>query len=126
MIGKGCFYTDLVPAAVGAAGMLAVANPENADLIITRVMIVTTEAGAGATTVDAGIAADAVTADDTLIDGQDVNAVGLVDGVVDRAGNAVVARLWGANEFLTVSKVAGGALSEVGIVAKIYVEYVRV
>lgn len=127
MEGKGAFYVDLVPAATGVAGgMAGVANPEESDLIITRVCIVTTEAAAGATTVDVGVEADATTSNDTLIDGVAINAIGLVDGVVDRAGNAVVARLWGANQFITVTKTAGAALSEVGLVARLYVEYLRV
>lgn len=126
MVGKGSFYADLVAAPTGAAGMLALANPEGVDLIVTRCLIVTTVAAAGATTVDAGIAADAVTNSDTLIDGQVVNAVGLVDNIQDQAGNGLDATLWGATQFLNVSKVAGNALSEAGLVAKIYVEYIRV
>jgi hypothetical protein len=126
MVGKGCFYQDLVAAPTGAAGMAAIANPEGADLIVTRCMIVTTVAGAGATTVDAGIAANATTTSDTLIDGQTVNAVGLVDNIQNQAGNGLDAALWGANQYLTVQKVAGNALSEVGLEARIYVEYVAV
>lgn len=126
MVGKGCFYQDLTVAPTGAAGMAAIANPEGVDLIITRCMIVTTVAGAGATTVDAGIAANGTASSDTLIDGQAVNAVGLVDNIQNQAGNGLKAELWGANEYLTVSKVAGDALSEAGLVSRIYVEYVAV
>lgn len=126
MRGKGAFYFDLTAAPIGAAGMAAVANPEGADLIITRFMVVTTTAAAGATTIDAGVAADAVTTSDTLLDGVTVNAVGLRDNIQDQAGNGLDATLWGANQFITVQKTAGGALSEVGLVAKAYVEYVQV
>lgn len=126
MIGKGAFYTDLVAAPTGVAGMAAIANPEGVDLIVTRCAIVTTVAATGSTTVDAGIAANATTTSDTLIDGQTVNALGLVDNIQAKTGNALAATLWPAASFLTVQKVAGAALSEAGLVAKIYVEYMRV
>lgn len=126
---KGCFYQNIniAAAAAGAGAIASIPNPEGADLIVTRLLIRTTNAGAGATQVDAGPAAGANVLNDTLLDGVAINAVGLVDNIKDKAaaGNAVEAVIWPANQFLTVSKSGGNAGSEIGIQGTVYVEYIR-
>lgn len=127
MQGRGCFYTDvsLAVASAGNAGILSLANPEGRDLIITRFIINTTTAAAGATTIDAGIDADGTGSADTLLDGQTINAVGIRDNIQDQAGNGLDAVRWGSGQFITITKTVGGAGSEVGLVARVFVEYMR-
>lgn len=123
--GKGCLYAELTPAD-GDAGMLSLENPEGQDLLITRFAIVTTEAADGATTVDAGIDNDGTGSVDTLLDGQTINAVGFRDNIKDQDTNGQEAILWESDEYITVTKVAGAGDSEEGLVAKAYIEFIRV
>lgn len=127
MVGKGCFYTDIAieAAAAGDAGILSLANPEGRDLIITRFIIHTTTAATGATTIDAGIDADGTGSADTLLDGVTINAVGIRDNITDQAGNGLQATTWADDQFITITKTVGGALSEVDLVARVSVEYIR-
>lgn len=106
-----------------AAGVLSLANPEGVDLIVTRLIVNVTTKATAAATVDAGVAATAISADN-LIDGLDV---GTADGVFDNGGSAgtngkqVV--LWPAASYLTISKATGAAA---GLVGYAYVEYTRI
>ena len=110
-------------AADAAAGVVSLANPEGADLIVTRLVLdITTEATA-ACTLDAGTAATSILSDN-LIDGLDAAAAA---GVFDNGGSAgtngkQVIR-WESDGFLTIS-VASGASA--GLVGNAYVEYVHV
>lgn len=122
--GKGCLYGALTAAATFAGGdMLNLANPEGADLLITRfIMNVTTEA-TGAATVDAGIAATGVS-NDELVDGANIGAAPiLIDNIAQHVAAAVAAAAveWGEDEFLTVTPSASAA----GLVGDYYVEYIR-
>ncbi|MDD5220645.1 MAG: hypothetical protein PHV11_08770, partial [Candidatus Bipolaricaulis sp.] len=67
--GKGCLKAALT-AATGttAGGVLSLANPEGAAIIVTRLILDITTDATGSGTVDAGIAATAATSSDTLID----------------------------------------------------------
>lgn len=127
MVGKGCFYQDisLPAAAAGNAGILSLANPEGKDLIITRFIISTTTASAGATTIDAGVDADGTGSSDTLLDGVAINAVGIRDNIQDQAGNGLDSARWADDAFITITKTAGNAGSEIGLVARVFVEYIR-
>ena len=123
--GKGAYVVALT-AAAGNGGMLSLANPEGCDLIVTRLVVRTSEAAAGATSIDAGIAAGAAVSSDNLIDGQAINALGIVNNIDVKADNAKCAQLWGKDQFLTITKSVGGAGSEVGLKASAYIEYIRV
>lgn len=98
-----------------AGGVLSLANPEGADVIVTNFILNVTTASTGACTIDAGVAANGTTSKDTLIDGQDVNAaVGVFASTAKR--------LWKASEYITVSKATGAAA---GLKGYAYIEYIR-
>lgn len=104
-------------------GVLSLANPEGVDLIVTRLIVDVTTKSAAACTVDAGIAANGTTSNDTLIDGLDVgSAVILADNIENQGTNGVSAKKWGASQYLTISKATGAAA---GLVGSAYIEYVR-
>lgn len=122
--GKGCLYGSLVAATTFAGGdMLNLANPEGADLLITRFIVNITTPSTGAATIDAGVAATG-TSNDELIDGLDVNAAAILKDNIEECvdGNVAAAVVeWGADEYLTVTPSASVA----GLVGSYYVEYVR-
>lgn len=106
-----------------AGGVLSLANPEGVRLLVTRLVIDLTTAADGAGTVDAGIAANGTTSNDTLIDGLDVNtAAGVFDNVGNGGTNGDSVAEWGADEFLTVSAASGAAA---GLEGNAYIEYIR-
>lgn len=121
--GKGCLSGSLT-ARADAGAMLALLNPEGADLIITNFIVRSTVVSAGAATIDAGVAATAVT-NDELIDGLDINAGLVLESNHDQVTAATVAEHeveWGATEYLTVFCDA----ATTGFVGTYYVEYIRV
>jgi len=118
---KGAFQFSLT-AADAAAGVAAVANPENAPIIVTRLVLDIRTQSSAACTLDAGIAADASTLDDDLIDGVSVAAAGAKDNITDGGTNGKARQPWSASQYLTVS-VASGASA--GLVGEGYVEYIR-
>lgn len=103
-------------AADTAGGVLAVANPFNATVIVKSLILDVTTKATAACTLDAGIAADGTTLNDGLIDGQDVNAA------IGTFANSKVQK-WGANQYLTISKASGAAA---GLVGNAYIEVQRV
>lgn len=120
--GKGALRTALAALDTGG-GVLSLANPEGADIIVTRLILDVTTKTTAACTVDAGIAAAATTVSDNLIDGQDVNAATGVFGNIDDQGtNGQSVQKWGSAEFLTVSMKTGAAA---GLAGYAYVEYIR-
>jgi hypothetical protein len=99
-----------------AGGVLAVANPFGADVIVKSLILDVTTAATAACTIDAGIAANGTTSNDGLIDGQDVNAA------AGAFKNSAVKK-WGASQYLTISKASGAAA---GLVGNAYIEVQRV
>jgi hypothetical protein len=120
---KGAFVINLAATTATTAGAVAaVANPEGVDLIITRVTLRTTAHSTGAATLDIGVAADAATASDILLDGIAVGtAAKVADNINDAGTNGKARQVWGATQFLT----ATGSASTAGMVGKLYVEYIR-
>lgn len=107
----------------GAGGILGLANPEGVDLIITRLVLDVTTKSTGICTVDAGVAANGTTSNDTLIDGLDVGTAAiLADNVENQGTNGLAVKKWGASQYLTISKATGAAA---GLVGNAYIEYVR-
>jgi hypothetical protein len=119
---KGAFVVNLADAdAVG--GVLKLANPEGAALIVTRVILDVATKSTGACTVDAGIAADGATSSDTLMDGLDVGtAAGVFDNIENQGTNGKSSVKWGASQYLNISKATGAAA---GLVGKAYIQWVR-
>ena len=103
-----------------AGGVLSMANPEGIDLLITRFILNVTTQSTGAGTVDAGIAANGTTSNDTLIDGKSVAAAGVFDNIEDQGTNGKSTVKWGASQFVTVT--ASADLT--GLVGEALISYV--
>lgn len=121
--GKGAYRYALAALDTGG-GILSLANPEGADVIVTRFVIEVTTVATAACTADFGIAAAATTSSDTLIDGVDVNsAVGVFCNFDDQGTNGQSVVTWDSDEYLTGSMATGAAA---GLAGYAYVEYIRV
>jgi hypothetical protein len=91
----------------GAAGVVSKLNPEGVNLIVDSVVLELTTVSDAAGTVDVGIAATAVTADN-LLDGIDVNAAaGVFDNITDKGANGKTVKIWGPTSYLTATKKTG-------------------
>lgn len=122
--GKGCLSGALIAGGAGVGSMLALANPEGADLIITRFMMVKSTGAGGAFTVDAGVSANAGVGSDTLLDGQSLVAAGLLDNVTNQANASLQGALWPAASFVVATPSAD--ISATGFEGTYYIDYVRV
>lgn len=90
----------------------AIQNPHNRRLIITNRYFVADTQSTGASTLDIGVAANATTSADNLIDG--VSAA--TAGVLQAAGtNGASGRVWEATQFVTVAEASGDVAGLVGI-----------
>jgi len=122
--GKGCLYGSLTAATTTTGGdALNLANPEGADLIITRFIINITTPATGAANVDAGVAATG-TSNDELLDGVDVGSAAILKDNIEECVDGTVAAAvveWGSAEYLTVTPSATLA----GLVGTYYVEYIH-
>lgn len=118
--GEVRMYKVALSASDAAGGVAAIANPEGVEVIVTRVVIDVNTQSTGACTVDAGIAANATTLADTLIDGLSVAAAGTFDNISDAGTNGKARAAWGASQFLTISKASGAAA---GLAGNVYIEY---
>lgn len=108
-------------AAVDSAGGVFAIRPDDADLFIVDLVILdVTTASSGACTVDVGVAADATTLSDTLIDGVSVAATGLYNNSDDKGTNGRLIRKSSSGYYVTAS-VASGAST--GLVGKFYIRY---
>lgn len=128
MEGKGAFYEDVaITAAIGTGGggLLSVANPEGVDLLITRAVVDITEASDAAGTFDLGIAADGTTSADNLIDGGDFNTDAVNDNIINKGSNGKEILRWPAGFYLTMTKKTGAASAEIGLGARVFVDYLR-
>lgn len=109
--------------ATSAGGVAAIANPLGKELIITRAIVRTTTKSTAASTVDVGVAANATTSSDTLLDGVDLGtAIGIFDNITNKGTNGKTVAVWGASQFVTASQ-ASGAVA--GLVGELYVEYIE-
>lgn len=123
---SGCYKKSIpaITATTFAGGeILGLANPEGEDLLITRFVLNVTTPATGAANADAGIAADATTSDDRLLDGVDVGTAAAVFDNFDDQGNKGQSVLaWDSDEYLTITPSASAA----GFVGDVYIEYIRV
>ena len=121
---KGAKFGALTAGTTTTGGdVLALANPEGVDLIVTLLILDVTTPATGTPSVDAGIAADATTSADNLIDGCAVGlAAGSYNSIVNAGEHGEGCVKWGADEYLTVTPSASAA----GLVGNYYVQYIRV
>lgn len=103
-----------------AAGIASVLNPEGIELAITRAVLHVRTVSTAACTVDIGVAATAVSADN-LIDGVDVHSA---QGVFynDGTNNGTPVLSWPADYYLTASMASGAAA---GLAGELHIEYIR-
>ena len=104
-------------------GIFAIPNPEEADLIITLMVVKTSVIATAACTLDAGVAASLVTASATLIDGLDLNgALVVANNVDDQGTDGKLVQKWDSDEFVTGTAKTGASA---GLVGFVYIEYIR-
>lgn len=115
------YEIDLSSAAAVATGVYkATANPFGSDVLILAATVRVTTASTGASTVDIGVAANATTVNDGLIDGLSLAATGLFTNAEDAGTNGEQTMVWGATQFLNVAEASGDVA---GVVGKLYVQY---
>lgn len=120
--GTYSYELDISQATAVATGVYrSLANPFGSDVLIKDVTIRVTTASTGASTVDIGVAANATTTNDGLIDGLSLATLGLYTNAEDAGTNGEQTMVWGANQFLNVAEASGDVA---GVVAKIYIGYI--
>lgn len=119
--------TAVVPLAAGAAagGVLSWANPTGKRIQVLRLDLDITTQSSGASTIDAGPAANGTTLNDTLIDGVSGAAVAYKSSAdaTDKGTNGVGVKgvMVGASGFITASQ-ASGAVA--GLAGNALIQYV--
>lgn len=104
-----------------AGGVFAWANPTGGSIIVTGVAIDVTTVSSGACTIDVGVAANATTLSDTIIDGASTATTArVIDHVKDAGTNGTAAQKCTSTQYVTGS-VASGASA--GIVGFAYITY---
>jgi len=88
--------------------------------LINKVVLDVTTQSTGACTVDIGVAADATTSNDTLIDGLSVAASGVFDNITDKGTNGKTCKKATSSQYVTISKASGASA---GIVGNAYIHY---
>ncbi len=107
--------------AVNTAGGVFAFQPGVACLV-ERVILDVQMQSSGACTVDAGVAANATTLSDTLIDGVSVAAAGPKDNIEDKGTNGKARQVCSASQWITGSVASGASAGLVGFAYLHYVE----
>lgn len=103
-------------------GVFSWQNPEDAAIIVERVVIDVTTASTGACTIDVGVTAtSATTVVDNLLDGQSVAAVATLDNIENQGTNGKSVGRLASGKWVTAS-VASGASA--GLVGSAYIHYI--
>lgn len=116
------FDLGAVTGASGSAGVFAsFPNPFGRDVIVHDLILDVTTVATVAATVDGGIASDATTGSDNLIDGLDVNAAtGMFSTSVNPGTNGKAPRKWASGQFLNIEEKTGNVN---GLVGRAYAVY---
>ena len=105
-----------------AGGVFAWANPTGGTIIIQSVAMDVTTVSSGACAIDVGVAANATTSSDTIIDGASVATTArVVDDQKDAGTNGTGAQRCTSSQFVTASVSGGGASA--GLVGFAYITY---
>ena len=104
-------------------GILSWVNPEDTDIIITRVIVDVTTKTSAACTIDIGTTAtSATTSSDDLLDGIDVGtSVGLFDNIFNKGSNGKSKEKLAPGKWITASKASGVAA---GLKGYAYIYYI--
>lgn len=89
-------------------------NPLGETLIIKNCIIYLSTASTGACTVDIGVAADATTSNDSLIDGLSIATAGAFGGSVDGGTNGKNVKVWSATQYVNCADASGDPTGAVG------------
>lgn len=98
-------------------GVFSVENTYGTTLMVKRVLLHITTGSTGASTVDIGIGATAVTSADKLLDGVTLTATGAAfaaDNVADKGTNGKPYGVWSSGTFVTASEATGDVTGLVG------------
>lgn len=96
--------------------------PASGRVVITRVILDVTTKASAACTVDVGIASDATTLNDTLMDGVDVGtAAGVFDNIENKGANGKARQIATVGQYITASTASGAAAGMVGSIVVCYV-----
>lgn len=115
------YEIDLSQATAVATGVYkATANPFGQDVLILAATVRVTTASTGASTVDIGVAANATTTNDGLLDGLSLATLGLYTNAEDAGTNGEQTMVWGSSQFLNIAEASGDVA---GVVGKLYVQY---
>lgn len=119
---SGTWITGSLTAATDttAGGVLSLANPAGATVYITRLILDITTQSSGAAAVDAGVAANGTTSNDTLIDGLSVATAGCYDNIENQGTNGVSTKKWTSSQFVTITASATTA----GMVGTYRIHYI--
>lgn len=82
-------------------------NPFGADVLILAAAVRIVDASTGASTIDAGVAVDATTVGDGLIDGLSAATAGLFTNTEDAGTNGEQTQVWASDEYLNVAEASG-------------------
>ena len=118
---KKCIVVNL-SALDTAGGVVSIANPESAEILITEVLFILGTKSTNASTVDVGVAANGTTLSQTLMTGIDTGAAAArFDNINDAGGSGGRDRVWASTQFITASKASGACA---GLAGQIVVNYV--
>lgn len=127
--GRGVMTIEIAGAAsAAAAGLGAIANPEGVNILVLRATLVVLAPSTGAANLSAGIAATAALADTDILNALAVNGVAAntcYNGhAMQNTGQTAITvpTLWAPSAYLTFT----GSATTVGLVAKLFLEYIRV
>jgi hypothetical protein len=113
-------------ASTANAGQGEFLNPEGCTLLITRAFLYFTTGSTGAGNLDIGVGASGAKASDIIsamsVIEADVGGKGFYGPAAQAAETEVPTALWGATQYLTFT----GSATLVGLVGKLFVEYIRV
>lgn len=106
-----------------AGGVLGWTNPTGGSIIITSLILDITTATTGASTIDCGVATNATTLNDTVIDGVSGTPAAVVDDVKNAGTNGVNAVKATSTQAVTCSEASGDVT---GIVGFAYITYMPI
>ena len=113
----------LADTGAAAGDLAAIENPTGTAVVIVEAFVNLTTIATAAATVDIGVAANATTLSDDLIDGIDVNGALDVFSVGKNGGtNGRQGQRWDATEYVTASEASGDTTGLVGTLTVLYVD----
>lgn len=104
-----------ITGAGGSTGVFAsFANPFGYDVHVMACRLVITTQSTGASTLDIGVAANATTSNDGLIDGLSGATAGRYSNLSNAGTNGRSSQAWGTSQFLNVAEASGDVNGLVG------------